>query len=125
LWSVETHQALSKPVQDPDAATPQPSLSQSLNGKTTQLSLSPSVDHQLTQAYELAKTAENGISFDDKTGWIMGNGSDYLFWVHPDQMDRLYRIGGLQFVIPGPTVQVDLSKFSHGMRWTECSHLSM
>ncbi|KZT51143.1 hypothetical protein CALCODRAFT_151335 [Calocera cornea HHB12733] len=75
---------------------------------------------RMTQRYQRFCAERTRISFDMETGWITGNGKDYLLWVPPDKLRRLYGANGLQMIIPGSTIQVDLSKFVHGTRWTEC-----
>ncbi|KZT51147.1 WD40 repeat-like protein [Calocera cornea HHB12733] len=84
------------------------------------LTLSPSPQHQLTQSYPCNAAGECRISFNFETGWIMGNDTDYVLWVPPDKLRRLYGVHGLEMVIPGPTIDVDLSDFVHGTRWAEC-----
>ncbi|KZT51139.1 WD40 repeat-like protein [Calocera cornea HHB12733] len=84
------------------------------------LSLSPFPAHQMTQRYPRFYAERTRISFDLKTGWIQGNGKDHLLWVPPDKLRRLYGANQLRMVIPGPTIHLDLSKFVHGTRWTEC-----
>ncbi|KZT54161.1 hypothetical protein CALCODRAFT_457068 [Calocera cornea HHB12733] len=85
------------------------------------LSLSPNSRHQLAQPYSPSSPASTGlgIMFDLDTGWVMGNGKDHILWVPPEQLRQLYT-GQCEVVIPGPMVYIDLSRFVHGTRWTEC-----
>ncbi|KZT50502.1 WD40 repeat-like protein [Calocera cornea HHB12733] len=79
-------------------------------------SLSPRKAHQLRQLYDPGMVP---IRLDRKTGWILGNERDRILWVPPYLIDRL-SLGALQMVIPGPAIQVDLSRFVHGEEWTKC-----
>ncbi|KZT54194.1 WD40 repeat-like protein [Calocera cornea HHB12733] len=84
------------------------------------LSLSPEPAEQPSQIYESDGDGQVSIKFDFASGWIVANEKEYILWVPPDQMHRLYT-GQCRLIIPVETmVTIDLSKFVHGKRWTEC-----
>ena len=53
-------------------------------------------------------------------GWIVGPGSELLFWVPAAYRDRLWTGARLKIVIGGNVAQLDLSQFAHGTSWHEC-----
>ena len=55
-------------------------------------------------------------------GWIVGPGSELLFWVPAAYRDKLWPDSRLQIVIGKQPVQLDLSQFVHGTSWHECYH---
>jgi len=83
------------------------------------ISFCPDVEHRPIQSLSL-NVIPPQVSIDAETGWVMCNESDYLFWLPPEQAKYLCT-PGCRLVIPTLSmVTLDMSRFVHGERWTEC-----
>ncbi|KZT54170.1 WD40 repeat-like protein [Calocera cornea HHB12733] len=117
VWNVEP-----RLVSSPPSSVPEPVeyVRDNNTAFVSSFALSPAAEHQLQQPYLVDNASDVGISIDFRTGWIMGNGRDYLLWVPVDMLRRMYTEHCPVMIPIEQMVTVDLSRFVHGERWTEC-----
>ncbi|KIK39902.1 hypothetical protein CY34DRAFT_88378, partial [Suillus luteus UH-Slu-Lm8-n1] len=52
-------------------------------------------------------------------GWVLGSNGRFLFWVPPASRKPFYN-PQTALVIPGGSVELDLSRIAHGTCWQHC-----